>query len=152
MRRSVIETVLGAMVLLVAAVFLIFAYTSSDLKPVMGYEVTARFNSIDGLTVGSDVRIGGVKVGSVVAQAIDQELYQAVVDFTVRPEIRLPKDTQVSVTSSGLLGGKYLKLDPGSADEMVGNGGELRNTKDVISLEELLGKVIFLVTDEEPDG
>jgi len=152
MRRSVIETVLGAMVLLVAAVFLIFAYTSSDLKPVLGYEVTARFNSIDGLTVGSDVRIGGVKVGSVVAQAIDQELYQAVVDFTVRPEIRLPEDTLVSVTSSGLLGGKYLKLDPGNADEMVGNGGELRNTKDVISLEELLGKVIFLVTDEDPDG
>ncbi len=152
MRRSVIETVLGAMVLLVAAVFLIFAYTSSDLKPVLGYEVTARFNSIDGLTVGSDVRIGGVKVGSVVAQAIDQEAYQAVVDFTVRPEIRLPEDTLVSVTSSGLLGGKYLKLDPGSADNMVGNGGELSNTKDVISLEELLGKVIFLVTDESPDG
>jgi len=152
MRRSVIETVLGAMVLLVAAVFLIFAYTSSDLKPVMGYEVTARFNSIDGLTVGSDVRIGGVKVGSVVAQEIDQEMYQAVVDFTVRPEIRLPEDTQVSVTSSGLLGGKYLRLDPGNADDMVVNGGELRNTKDVISLEELLGKVIFLVTDETPDG
>ena len=152
MRRSVIETVLGAMVLLVAAVFLIFAYTSSDLKPVLGYQVTARFNSIDGLTVGSDVRIGGVKVGSVVAQEIDQEAYQAVVDFTVRPEIRLPEDTQVSVTSSGLLGGKYLKLDPGGADAMVGNGGELGNTKDVISLEELLGKVIFLVTDESPDG
>jgi len=152
MRRSIIETVLGAMVLLVAAVFLIFAYTSSDLKPVLGYQVTARFNSIDGLTVGSDVRIGGVKVGSVVAQEIDQEAYQAVVDFTVRPEIRLPEDTQVSVTSSGLLGGKYLKLDPGNADDMVSNGGELRNTKDVISLEELLGKVIFLVTDESPDG
>jgi len=152
MRRSVIETVLGAMVLLVAAVFLIFAYTSSDLKPVLGYQVTARFNSIDGLTVGSDVRIGGVKVGSVVAQEIDQEAYQAVVDFTVLPEIRLPEDTQVSVTSSGLLGGKYLKLDPGNADDMVSNGGELRNTKDVISLEELLGKVIFVVTDESPDG
>ncbi len=152
MRRSVIETVLGAMVLLVAAVFLIFAYTSSDLKPVLGYQVTARFNSIDGLTVGSDVRIGGVKVGSVVSQAIDQDRYQAVVDFTVRPEIRLPQDTLVSVTSSGLLGGKYLKLDPGGSETIVGNGDELRNTKDVISLEELLGKVIFLVTDETPDG
>ena len=152
MRRSVIETVLGAMVLLVAAVFLIFAYTSSDLKPVQGYQVQARFNSIDGLTVGSDVRIGGVKVGSVVAQGIDQEAYQAVVDFTVLPQIKLPEDTLVSITSSGLLGGKYLKLDPGSADTVVSSGGELTNTKDVISLEELLGKVIFLVTDEDPDG
>jgi len=150
MRRSVIETVLGAMVLLVAAVFLIFAYTSSDIKPVQGYMVTARFNSIDGLTVGSDVRIGGVKVGSVVGQDLDQETYQAVVNFTVRPDVRLPDDTQVSITSSGLLGGKYLKLDPGSDENLIGQGDELGNTRDVISLEELLGKVIFLVTDEEP--
>ena len=150
MRRSVIETVLGAMVLLVAAVFLIFAYTSSDIKPVQGYLVTARFNSIDGLTVGSDVRIGGVKIGSVVGQDLDQETYQAVVQFTVRPDIRLPDDTLVSITSSGLLGGKYLKLDPGSDETLIGSGDVLNNTRDVISLEELLGKVIFLVTDEDP--
>ena len=65
MRRSVIETVLGAVVLLVAGIFFFVAYTGSDIKPTVGYQVQARFNAIDGLTVGSDARVGGVKVGTV---------------------------------------------------------------------------------------
>ena len=149
MRRSVIETVLGAVVLLVAGLFLVFAYNSSDLKPVNGYEVSTRFNSIDGLTVGSDVRIGGVKIGSVIDQYIDPELYQAVVRLSLRQDVRLPDDTQLAVSSNGLLGGKYVKVTPGSSDTQVADGGEFTNTKDVLSLEEMLGRVIFLVTDED---
>ncbi len=85
MKRNVIETVLGAVVLLVAGVFLLFAYNSADLRPVAGYQVTARFNAVDGLTVGSDVRVGGIKVGSVVGQAIDIADYRAVVTMSIKP-------------------------------------------------------------------
>ncbi len=150
MKRNVIETVLGGVVLLVAGVFLAFAYTSSDLRPVEGYRLIARFNAIDGLTVGGDVRIGGVKIGTVIDERIDPTDYRAVVTMTIRPEVRLPRDTLARVTSDGLLGDKYVKLEPGGAEEMLEAGDEFTNTKDVISLEELLGKVIFLVTDEEP--
>jgi len=148
MKRNVIESVLGGVVLLVAGLFLVFAYLGSDIRPIQGYEVTAKFNAIDGLTVGSDVRIGGVKVGSVIEQTIDTKDFRAVVKLTILPEVSLPADTLASVTSAGLLGNKYIKLEPGGAKENIAGGAEIKRTKDVISMEELLGKVIFLVTDE----
>lgn len=152
MRRNVIETVLGAVVLLVAGVFLAFAYDSSDLRPVAGYKISARFNAIDGLTVGGDVRVGGVKIGSVVEQRIDPESYQAVVVMSIRPDISLPDDSVASVSSEGLLGGKYIRIDPGGSEGRLSDGSELANTKDIVSLEEMLGKVIFLVSDELETG
>ena len=147
MKRSIIETILGAVVLTVAGVFFFFAYTSTDIRVTRGYTLTANFNAIDGLTVGSDVRLGGVKIGAVSDLSIDQSVYQAVVTMTMQQRIKLPEDTQVLISSDGLLGGKYVRLEPGSAKNTLAAGGKLTNTKDVVGLEELLGKVIFLVTD-----
>jgi phospholipid/cholesterol/gamma-HCH transport system substrate-binding protein len=147
MKRSIIETILGAVVLIVAGVFLFFAYTSTDIRVTRGYALTANFNAIDGLTVGSDVRLGGVKIGSVSDLSIDQSVYQAVVTMMIQQRIKLPEDTLVLISSDGLLGGKYIRLEPGSAKTTLAAGGKLANTKDVVGLEELLGKVIFLVTD-----
>jgi phospholipid/cholesterol/gamma-HCH transport system substrate-binding protein len=147
MKRSILETILGAVVLIVAGVFFFFAYTSTDIRVTRGYALTANFKAIDGLTVGSDVRLGGVKIGAVSDLSIDQSVYQAVVTMTIQPRIKLPEDTQVLISSDGLLGGKYVRLEPGSAKTMLAAGGKLTNTKDVVGLEELLGKVIFLVTD-----
>jgi len=147
MKRSIIETILGAVVLIVAGVFFFTAYTSADIRPTRGYTLTANFNAIDGLTVGSDVRLGGVKIGTVDNLSIDQAVYQAVVTMTIQQRIKLPADTQVLISSDGLLGGKYVRLEPGSSKTTMAAGGKLANTKDVVGLEELLGKVIFLVTD-----
>ncbi len=152
MTRNVIETVLGAVVLIVAGLFLAFAYNTTDIRPVTGYTVTARFNAVDGLTQGSDVRVGGVKIGSVVAQTVDMTDFRAVVRMTIRPDIRLPDDSTATVASEGLLGGKYIRIDPGASPTMLADNGELTKTKDIISLEEMLGKVIFLVTDELESG
>ena len=98
MGRNLVETVMGAVVLLIAGFFLIFAYNSSDLRPVSGYQVTARFNSVEGLQEGSDVRIGGVKVGSVTRQRLDPETFQAVVTMTLMKSVRLPTDSIASIT------------------------------------------------------
>lgn len=152
MKRNVIETVMGAVVLMVAGLFLVFAYNSADLQSIGGYTITARFNAVDGLATGNDIRVGGVKVGSVVDQKIDTNDYRAVVRMTIRPDVLLPMDTAAVVSSEGLLGGKYIRLDPGSADSMLQDGAELTNTQDIVSLEEMLGKVIFLVTDELSDS
>jgi len=152
MRRNVIETVLGAVVLLVAGVFLAFAYNSADLRPVAGYKVSARFNAVDGLAVGSDVRVGGVKIGSVVDQSIDMESYQAVVVMSIRPDIGLPEDSVATVSSEGLLGGKYIRIEPGASEKHMADGSTLAETRGIVSLEEMLGKVIFLVTDELENG
>ncbi|MGE0735779.1 MAG: MlaD family protein [Alphaproteobacteria bacterium] len=90
MGKSLVETVMGAVVLAIAGFFLVFAYTSSDLKPVAGYQVTAKFGSVGSLTEGSDVRIGGVKVGSVIRQSIDPKDYRAVVTMTILSTISCP--------------------------------------------------------------
>jgi len=148
MSRNIIETGMGAIVILIAVVFLVFSYGVSDLRPASGYDVVAKFNAVDGLLDGSDVRIAGVKVGTVVDERIDQTEYRAVVTMKIDHDIELAEDTVVRVSSAGILGGKYVKLEPGSSKTFVPAGGELKNTKDVISLEELLGKVIFLVTGE----
>ena len=150
MRRNAIETVLGAVVLLVAAGFLVLAYNSTDLRPAGGYTVSAKFYAVDGLTIGSDVRIGGVKVGAVTDQFVDPEAFQAVVTLSLQDEIRLPVDSVASISSDGLLGGKYVKIEPGQEKDLLSGGGEIVETRDVIALEELLGKVIFLVTNEDP--
>jgi len=149
MSRNIIETGMGAIVILVAAVFLVFSYTVSDLRPAAGYDVVAKFNAVDGLLDGSDVRIAGVKIGTVVDERIDQTEYRAVVTMKINHGVELAEDTVVRVSSAGILGGKYVKLEPGASKKFVPAGGELKNTKDVISLEELLGKVIFLVTGDD---
>jgi len=148
MGRNLVETVMGAVVLLIAGFFLVFAYDSSDLKPVRGYAVTAKFNSIAGLDPGSDVRVGGVKVGSVVDMRLDPEDYRAVVTLNIIDSVKLPVDTAVSITGDGLLGGKYVDLKPGRSKTMVAVNGQLAKTKDVVAVEELLAKAIFLLSDE----
>lgn len=143
MRRNIIETVLGAVVLLVAGFFLVFAYTSADLRAVSGYEVTARFANITGLQTGADVRISGVKVGTVVSQTLDSQSFLAVVRLSVDPKIRLPRDTVALVASEGLLGGKFMALEPGGDTVMIEPGGRIDYTQSTPGLEQLLGQVIF---------
>src|SRR5215217_4924578 len=106
-RRNLVEIATGAAVLGVAAVFLAFAVSHSGRSTTSGYPLVARFDRIDGLAVGADVRIAGVKVGAVADATIDPKSYLAVVTLTVRPDIQLPKDSSAEVTSESLLGGKY---------------------------------------------
>ena len=154
MHRNVIETIIGAVVLVVAGFFLVFAYSSANLRAVEGYELLARFDRVDGLEVGSDVRISGVKVGSVVGQRLDEMTYLAEVRMTIDPTIQLPTDTVAVVTSESLLGGKFLALDPGGAEDMIPAGGVIQYTQSVPGLEQLLGQVIFSLQEmgEEEGG
>lgn len=143
MTRNVLETLLGAVVLIVAVVFLIFAYTSSQIQGDDGYELVARFNRIDGLERGAEVRISGIKVGNVVEQDLDPQTYQATVRFTVREGVELPLDTSAAIVSTSLLGGKYLQLVPGGDVEMLGPGDEVTLTQSAVNLEDLIGHMIF---------
>lgn len=150
MNRNVIETVLGAVVLVVAAIFVIFALGSTDGgKSKDGYIVKADFNRIDGLKVGTDVRMNGVLVGTVRAIDLNKNSYRATVSFTVDPEIKLPRDTNASIANESLLGGKYLSLDIGVEDDMVATDGtgRLTRTTPPMRLDDLIGQLIY---KEEP--
>ena len=143
MNRNIIETIMGGVVLLVALVFLIFVYSSSSTRTVDGYEVTARFNRVDGLTPGADVRLSGIKVGSVVDQVLDPATYLAIVRISVTDSVKLPKDTAARILSDGLLGGNYLALEPGGDEAMIEPGGEITVTQDPINIADLLGRFVF---------
>ena len=143
MSRNLLETLLGAVVLIVAIGFLLFAYNTSQVKQDGGYELIARFDKVDGLERGSDVRISGIKVGTVLDQTLDPETYRAEVRFSLREDIQLPADTSAAVVSNGLLGGKYLALVPGGDIEMLEPGGEVTLTQSAVNLEDLIGHMIF---------
>ncbi len=144
--RGLAEILTGAGVLLVASGFLGFAVTHSGKSAGAGYRLEARFDRIDGLASGADVRIAGVKVGSVTDTRIDPKTYLAVVSLTVRDDLRLPKDTSAEITSESLLGGKFLNLTPGGDPAELKPGGTISITQSSVSLEQLLGKFIFSAT------
>ena len=141
------ETIMGIVVLVVAAVFLLFAYRVSDLQVVKGYEVTARFLKVGGLNVGSDVRINGIKVGTVIAQKLDTENYDAEIVMSLSPDIKLPKDSVAVIVGDGLIGDKFIKIEPGTSKEMLADGDEITKVKDFKTIEDMVGEIIFMVTD-----
>ena len=143
MRSNLIEAVMGAVVLAVAAFFLAFAYSTADIGTVDGYEITARFDRADGVGPGTEVRMSGVKVGAVTAMSLDPENYLALVRMTVRPDLRIPDDTAISVASDGLLGDSFLNLSPGGSDDMLAAGGEIEATQGSVDLISLLGRAVF---------
>ncbi len=143
MKNSIFETVLGAIVLLAAAIFFMFSYKTANLEPVNGYEITAYFSSIGGLSEGDDVTISGVKVGSVKKVILDKERYLAEVVMDIEKGVKLPIDTAALITSESLLGGKYLALEPGAEEEMIEAGGRIDITQAPQNLEQLLGQFIF---------
>ena len=146
MGRNAIETVLGAIVLVVAGVFMFFAINVAQVKAVTGYEVKAHFLKIGGLSKGSDVRINGIKVGTVTDRVLDPVTFEAVVVMSVQPDVKLPKDTVATIASEGILGGKYIRLKPGTEKDTLPVGGRIAKVQDYKSLEDQVGEIIFLAT------
>jgi phospholipid/cholesterol/gamma-HCH transport system substrate-binding protein len=143
MKRNIIETVLGAVVLVVAAAFLVYSSSATDAGEVQGYDINVAFNEIGGLKTGDDVRVGGVKIGTVKDIALDTATYRAKVTLSIKDNIKLPDDTAARVSSEGLMGGNYLALDPGGDEENLRPGATIAYSQDAQNLESLLGKFIF---------
>ncbi len=142
-QRNPTELIAGAAVLLAAAVFLGYAVANTGRATVSGMTLRAKFDRIDGLAVGADVRLAGVRVGSVTSTSVDPVSYQAVVVMSVQPGLKLPRDSSAEISSDGLVGGKSLAIVPGGEDKFLANGGEFTITQSAASLEQLLGKFIF---------
>jgi phospholipid/cholesterol/gamma-HCH transport system substrate-binding protein len=144
-RRSVSEVAAGAVVLLVAAGFLFYAVANSGRATLGGYTLNAAFDNVGGISTGSDVRIAGLKVGSVTGLKIDPKSFQAVATFTVQSDIKLSDDSSATIATGGLLGGNFISLAPGGDTKMLADGGTITITQSAVNLEDLLGKFIFNV-------
>lgn len=143
--RSYAEVAAGAAVLLVAAGFLVYAVSNNGKPSVGGMTLNAEFENAGGITTGADVRIAGVKVGSVTRLDFDPKTYQARATFTVRDDIKLSTDSSAAISTGGLLGGNFLSLAPGGETAMLVSGGTITITQSAANLEDLLGKFIFNV-------
>ncbi|MCE7887761.1 MAG: outer membrane lipid asymmetry maintenance protein MlaD [Alphaproteobacteria bacterium PRO2] len=152
MKRSAIETLLGAFVLAVAGFFLVFSYQTANVGSMNGYTVTADFSGIGGLKAGDDVLISGVKVGTVTSVELMKDSFLARVYMDVASGVELPTDTVALISSESLLGGRYLALEPGADENMLKDGGHIQFTQAPQNLEQLLGQFIFSASGKDKDG
>jgi phospholipid/cholesterol/gamma-HCH transport system substrate-binding protein len=137
------ETIIGAIVVAVAAGFLYFMYTSTGAGSVSGYEVTARFSSADGISNGTDVRLHGIKIGTVSGLSLDPKTYYAVARLSIGNDVKIPDDSSVKITSSGFLGSNYVAIQPGGSEKMIAQGGELTNTQGAVDVMGLIGRAVM---------
>lgn len=129
------ETILGAIVAVVAIGFFVFAATQAGASGGSGhgYDLTARFQRVDGISVGSDVRVSGVKVGVVKAVALDRDTYLARLTLTVDNGVEILDDSTARIASDGLLGGAFVAIEPAGMAALP-PGGEIVNTQGAVDL------------------
>jgi len=137
------DTIIGAIVIAVAAVMLVLIYVKEDLagQAAGGYVVKARFNRLDGISIGSPVRLSGVKIGTVQAETLDPE-FRAITHLHISDQVPLPADSTAVIRTDGLLGSKYIDLGPGGDDTMMKDGDSILYTQDSMVIEDLLEMII----------
>ncbi len=145
MKRITLEVVVGFFVLLGLAAFAFLAVELGGLGNVERghYILKAKFTSSSGLKKGADVEMAGVVIGKVVNIRFDAEEYESIVELSIPQGVEVQDDAIASVRSTGLIGGKFIKISPGGSDEILGAGDTITETEPSISLEELIGKYIF---------
>ena len=143
LKRSTLEIVMGLVVLIGAGIFSVLVYQASDIKSADGYLLHAEFGTTGGLSIGDEVRLSGIKVGQIVGQSLDPVTYAARIDMRIDETVQLPSDSSARITAASLLGGNFLELLPGAGEDVMPEGTIIFDTRDPVSLSDLLGKVVF---------
>jgi phospholipid/cholesterol/gamma-HCH transport system substrate-binding protein len=155
MARRLPELATGFAVILIAAVFLIYALRTAGDISTGGYVLRAQFSSVGGLAIGADVKIGGVVIGHVASEKLDPNTYAAIVRLVIDDGIKIPDDSSASVTSDGLLGNSFVAVSPGGSNNMLAAGQAFPVTQSAINIQDLLGKFIFSMggsSSKSPSG
>ncbi|WP_138468525.1 outer membrane lipid asymmetry maintenance protein MlaD [Poseidonocella sp. HB161398] len=143
MSENVTEVAVGGTVLAVAAAFLLYTLSSTGgMTSNAGYPLTASFRSAEGIGVGTDVRMAGVKVGSVTSMDLNPQSFRAEATVQIRNGIELPDDSAIVISSEGLLGGNYVEILPGGSVDNYAPGDEVVDTQGAVSLISLLMKFV----------
>jgi len=137
------DFIIGTMVLVVAFLFFFSSFEKTHKTNSNTYSLYAKFTNIEGINAGADVKISGVKIGTVSKQQLDNSSYKAVVYFDIDNNIKIPADSSIKVSSEGLLGSKYLAISVGSDEDFLQQNQEIPFTQSSVSFEDLLAKFIF---------
>ena len=143
LRENFGEAIVGLAVVLLAVWFVLFAWERTGGGNVAGaVRVTAMFPNASGVSVGTDVRVAGLKIGSVAAQKLDPQSYQVAVTLAIDPAVKIPADSSAAITSEGLLGSTFIALNPGGAPAPLKNGDVITDTQGSMDLMALIGQFI----------
>lgn len=152
MSESKTEVAIGGAVLAAALGFVVYVTNATGLgaNGSDSYELTASFRSVQGISVGTEVKMAGVKVGSITDLDLNPLTFRADATFTVKNDLQLPDDSAILISSEGLLGGNFVEIVPGGSPFNVEAGGEIEDTQSSVSLVTLLMK--FVSGKDEGDG
>lgn len=153
MNKNLFETLVGALVLVIAGYFTYYVYGATSVVGALekGFPVKAVFDNADGVNMGTDVKMSGIKIGKVSSLKLDDKTFRAVIEMNLRPDIKLPTDSSAEISGNGLLGERYVSIQPGADTEYLARGGNIEFTQSSISLEKMIGKFMFGV-DGKPQS
>ena len=140
-QNNLAEVLTGALVVAVAAILLVFIYTRSGTS-LSGYEILAKVPNVAGLGKGTDVRLSGIKIGTVSDMTLDTNNFLVTIHMDIRKDIQIPTDSSMQVTQAGLLGGQYISITPGGDDKNIPPGGTLANAQGSVDLMGLAARFI----------
>ena len=149
MKSNTFEAIVGTFVIFLSVVFLFFGFSTMKLQNSDNYNISALFNRIDGIKIGSDIRMSGIKIGTVASQELDNSSFEAKVLMSIYSKILIPEDSSAKITSDGLLGGNYISIEPGGSDIYLLNNEEIFFTQGSVDLIGLVGEALFSVEDEK---
>lgn len=142
MSQERLETLTGAVFLCIAVAFSLYAVAFSGAVTANSYALTASFRSIEGVSLGSNVRMAGVSIGSVEKITLNPQNFSADVTLMIQDNIILPQDSTAVIASEGLLGGSFVEVQPGGAMDNLAPGDSIENTQSSISFLDLLAKFV----------
>ncbi len=150
MTHSAAEVAVGGAVLAAALVFGAYTVQSTGFAlGSSGYQLSASFRSVEGISVGTDVRLAGVKVGTVTGIDLNPETYRADTVVTVEDGVLVPDDSVIAIASEGLLGGNFVEISPGGSLFYYEAGEEILDTQGSVSLLTLLLRYVGGGAEEE---
>jgi phospholipid/cholesterol/gamma-HCH transport system substrate-binding protein len=151
MKKDVFETLMGFVILVIAASFTWFIFHNAYFaynKKDQGYFVNAKFQNINGIMQGSDVVIAGIKIGQVSSMHLDKKTYQAIVALKINDDVNITNDSRASIVSSGIVGNKFIAIEPGSEEVNLKDGDSIAYTTSAVNLEALIGKFIYSMSNK----
>lgn len=147
MKQGAFETFLGIIILLGAAAFLLYSYKISGLSDTgEHYKVTANFDNIEGINKGTDIKISGIKIGEVAQISLEPDSYDATVILLLNKDVALPIDSRAHIVTSGLIGNKYIAIEPGTDEQYLKNNDKVIYTKSAMNIENLINKLVYSFT------
>ena len=149
-RAGAFETLVGLIVIAVAAAFLWYAAgVSGDRGRGADYSLEAVFGRVDGISIGADVKIAGIEVGEVTANRLDPETYEATLEMRIAKNVQVPDDSVAKIVSDGFLGGAHVSIEPGASEEYLAEGDRITITRGSV---DLLNLAVQAFTNQQSGG